>query len=118
MLVGEVPERSLKTKDRIELFVAPPGRAHRVIALVSGSATFAGFGGVAGAEGTALEKLKEQAALAGADGVIEITRELYLGGVLVSSTSLGQKPVGTVQSFGSASALPGVGFRGKAIKFE
>ena len=118
MLTGDMPEKSLKAKDQIELFVQPPVRAHKVIALVSASASFAGFGGVAGAEGAALEKLKEQAALAGADGVMEIQREIYLGGVLISSTSLDQKPVGVVKSFGSASAFPGVSFRGKAIKFD
>jgi hypothetical protein len=118
MLRGALPEHPGRTKEQIELFVQPPQRSYRVIALVSASASFAGFGGVAGAEEAALDELKRQAARAGADAVIEIRREIYLGGVLISSTRLNRSPVAVVESSGSASTSPGVHFLGKAIKFE
>ena len=95
-----------------------PARPYRVVALVGASASFLGFGDVAAADGAALEKLREQAAIAGADAVIEIQRELYLGGVLITSTSLGQKPIGTIETFGPAATSPGVNYRGKAIRFD
>ncbi len=123
MLNGTPPEKPAKTATQIELLLEPPAKAYTVIALVTASAKTQ-FGDVAGAEGSALEQLKAQAAAAGADAVVEIERQVLSGGQVVSSGAYGRS-VGTAASrqgfaFGSGSfdAQYYISFNAKAVKYK
>lgn len=123
MLNGAPPENPTKTAVQIELLLEPPAKAYTVIALVTASAKTQ-FGDVAGAEGSALEQLKAQAAAAGADAVMDIERQVLSGGQVVSSGAYGRS-AGTAASrqgvaFGSGAftAQYYISFNAKAIKYR
>ncbi len=75
--------------ETIQIFLTPPTQSYKKIALISSSVPVSGNYGIAQAEAAALEELKKQAASAGADGVIDITREVLAGDTLISSSGWG-----------------------------
>ena len=120
MLAGKAPEKS-KATDEVELFLDSPKKPYKVIALVNSSRSGSDLGL---SEGMALEKLKEQAAQAGADGIVEIQREVMDGGAVVSSGAYGRATATENTARASAGGIGSlirtytVVFRGKAIRFE
>ena len=89
--------------------------------------------GIAQAEAAALEELKKQAASAGADGVIEITREVLSGDTLISTSGWGGTPfvaapmtdaqllalrTRPTQQTTSITSYYTINFRAQAIKLE
>lgn len=130
MLKGSPPARPVSVED-VSIFLEPPGKPFSVLALVSSSVRMYDYSSVAEGEGAALERLKQQAALAGADGVINMTREIMDHGTVVQSTAWtsataihhGKRgfphPVDAWDS--SQSSLYrnfSISFRGEAIKFS
>jgi len=115
MLVGNAPEVSTPV-EQVRLFLEPPTRGYTVIAVVQASAESDDFNSISIAEGAALKKLKEQAAAAGADGVVDIIREIMDGGVVIYSDSLGDYPR-NLHSTTTLSRSFSINFRGKAVKF-
>lgn len=120
--------------ETVQLFVTPPGTPYKKIALVTSSVPVSGNYGVAQAEAAALEELKKQAASAGADGVIEITREVLSGDTLISTSGWGGTPfvaaapmtdaqllalrTRTTQQTTSITSYYTINFRAQAIKLE
>lgn len=123
MLSGSPPAEPRQVEE-IEIYLEKPNRQYKVIAMIIASAETDDFLSVAHAEKAALEKLKEQAAQAGADGIIDIYREVMQSGAVVSSTAWGTAHGndslvhGTGGGFGALFRSYSIGFRAKAIKFE
>ena len=122
MLQGAKPEKHTPI-GKIAIYLEHPERPYKVIAVLNSSADSKNFGSVAYAEAAALEQLKIQASKAGADGIIEIYRDVLDGGALVASSSWASV-VGTSSyasgfgsGFGSIFANHSICFRAKAIKF-
>ena len=121
MLSGKAPTTPSKTADEVELFLTVPTKPYKVIALINSSRSGSDIGL---SEGMALEKLKDQAAQAGADGIIEIQREVMDGGAVISSGAYGQASLNQNNVRASAGGIGSliktytIVFRGKAVKFE
>lgn len=88
MLAGAKPATPAPV-ETVQIFITPPTQSYKRIALISSSVPVSGNYGIAQAEAAALEELKKQAASAGADGVIDITREVLAGDTLISSSGWG-----------------------------
>ena len=118
MLSGIAPEMPTPL-EQIKLFIEPPDQPYAVIALVNATADTEDFRSVAQAEGAALEKLKEQAAKAGADGVTDIVREMLDGGLVIYSDSLRNyyHEHRNTHSSTTLSRSYAISYKGKAIKF-
>jgi len=126
MLVGSAPDEPTPIEN-VQIFLEPPTRAFQVIALVNSSADTDDFMSTSGAETAALEKLREQAAIAGADGLIDINREVIENGAVISTsawgaasaTAVGSTATATGNSSGIGSLFRSysIGFRANAIKF-
>lgn len=119
--------------ETVQLFVTPPNTSYKKIALVTSSVPVSGNYGIAQAEAAALEELKKQAASAGADGVIEITREVLSGDTLISTSGWGGTPfiaapmtdaqllalrTRPTQQTTSITSYYTINFRAQAIKLE
>ncbi len=132
VMLSGTPPASPTPIEKIEIFLEKPDKKYKVIALITASADTDDFLSVSHAEKAALEKLKEQAARAGADGIIDIYREVLEGGSVVSSTVWGSATGtaygrggyttgyahGTGGGFGALFKSYSIGFRAKAIKFQ
>ena len=70
--------------DRVSLVFGELARPAREVATVTASASTLDFGSVAAAEGAALERLRFQAALAGADAVGSIERQVFDTGAWIT----------------------------------
>lgn len=69
---------------RVALIFAPPDRAATEVASVSSSASTLDYGSIAQAEGAALARLRLQAALAQADAVVGIERQVVDTGAWIT----------------------------------
>ncbi|MDH4233839.1 MAG: hypothetical protein OEV15_01715 [Gallionella sp.] len=86
MLAGTPPATAANPND-VQLFLDTPKFSYSTIALVTASATVYTSSNVAEIEAGVVRKLKEQAATAGANGVIEIVRELRDGATNISGST-------------------------------
>ena len=86
MLKGSPPAKAADVGN-VSIFLERPEKPFNVLALVSSSVRMYDYSSVSEGEGAALERLKQQAALAGADGIINITREIMDHGTVVQSTA-------------------------------
>ncbi len=108
--------------EQVELILDEPQRRYRKIALVTASADPDDYFGWVAAEGAALKRLREQAGKAGADGVLNIYREVHQGYVVVFSEHLGTA-FSTIVTMGSSSTIATlfssqkIVFRGEAIVY-
>jgi len=129
MLSGSRPTYG-KSPEAVTLFIDAPERKFTVIAMVTASIRIDDFSEVAEAEALALERLRVEAASAGADGVIDIHREVMDRGAVVFSSSwkheteltdrddlyrTGRKDRTKMATLDRSYSLV---FRGKAIKLE
>ena len=89
MLKGSPPTIEQPQTDHIEILLSPPEQAYEVIALVNASADLMDYSFIAEYEAAVIEELRKQAALAGADALLNITREIVRGDVLVTTDSYG-----------------------------
>lgn len=129
MLKGSPPAMTGVAED-VSIFLEKPEKPFKVIALVTSSVRMDDYASVAEGEGAALERLKLQAAFAGADGIINITREIMDQGTIVSSTSWtsatafdGERRfprsfAGTDYDYTSLYRYYSINFRGEAISFN
>lgn len=113
--------------EKVQIFLEQPKQPYEAVALVNSSIQIGGQGNFPEAEAAALEKLKQQAAAAGADGVIDVVREVVRGDTLISSTAFdtttrlnGAPDLKTQQGTGytSLSQTYSINYRGKAVKFK
>jgi len=75
--------------DEVTIFLQTPEHAHQTIALLSASATISGYSNVAAMEAELLEELRRQAASIGANGVMDITREVMIGDKVITTNTWG-----------------------------
>ena len=73
----------------VSIFLQPPESKHQAIALVSASATISGYSDVAAMEAELLEELRRQAASIGANGVMDIVREVMVGDKVITTNTWG-----------------------------
>ncbi|VAW84715.1 hypothetical protein MNBD_GAMMA16-2005 [hydrothermal vent metagenome] len=88
MLKGEAPIQPLPI-EQVQLILTTEKQDYQVVALITASVSATEPEYIAVAEGKALQELKHQAAQAGANGVIDVVREVLVGGALASTTSFG-----------------------------
>lgn len=105
MLSGATPE-SPTAGENVEILEEPLSQPHDVVAVVSGNAYTSDYFTLDRAERAALQQLKAQAAEAGADAIMELSRE-----------GLKQAEVVDAPSLASLFRYESVLLRGKAIKF-
>lgn len=98
MLGGAKPAEKIPV-EQVRLHLTPPTGHYEDVALIRASANVNDFLSINDAEAAALEKLKEQAAEAGADGVVDIQQEVVENGTVVSSSAWGRGRAygGTIQ---------------------
>ena len=75
--------------EEVTIFLQPPESKHQAIALVSASATISGYSDVAAMEAEVLEELRRQAASIGANGVMDIVREVMVGDKVITTNTWG-----------------------------
>jgi len=116
-----IPDRET-TPEEVVLFANTPDCEFRVIALVTAAARIDDASFAGDRERAALERLKRQAARAGADGVIHIQREIVSGGVLRSSAEWTGLDQAEAESEISRETSEGnsrqIRFRGEAIRIN
>lgn len=129
MLAGAPPALA-SNPNEVQLFLEPPKFSYASIALVTASASVAADSDIAATEADVIQKLKEQAALAGANGITNIVREFIAGDTNISGSSWGSviknrdsassNDINLAQSQRSSSGLISNSYlliyRGKAIK--
>lgn len=121
-------ERESAPAENTDILLKAPDKPYRVIAVVSGIAHSSDFlFSRARTEKAALERLKEKAVAAGADGVVQVTRETLKGNMVLpytpweTSSASGEEalqvpeesqpwPSALIESYS-------VAYRGKAIRF-
>lgn len=77
------------TAEEVTIFLQAPEQKHQTIALLSASATISGYSNVAAMEAELLEELRRQAASIGANGVMDITREVMVGDKVITTNTWG-----------------------------
>ena len=128
MLAGAKPAVARPT-DEIQLLLEKPEKPFKIVALINSSSDTGWTGSVSMYETLALEKLKTQAAEAGADAVYDIQETTMDAGQVVSSVDWGRAQLGlTKKNIPTATSFSGgLGstfktytfvFRAKAIKFK
>jgi len=129
MLKGSPPAMAGAAED-VSIFLEKPEKPFKVIALVNSSVQMDDYSSMAEGEGAALERLKQQAALAGADGIINITREIMDKGTVISSSSWTSADTldggrrhphsvtGSDYDYTSLYRYYSISFRGEAISFD
>ncbi len=132
MLKGEVPIQPLPV-GQVQLILNAENQDYQIVALINASASVGESVDIAIAEGKALQELKQQAAQAGANGIIDIVREVLAGGTLTSTMKYGEtdnhnnlringhndkdrQTISTGQT--SVSRSYTVYFRGKAVRLD
>ena len=73
----------------VKIFLDKPQQKYQVVALVEASSTIHEYSNVADIEGALLSELRAQAALAGANGLVDIVRETLVGETVISTTEWG-----------------------------
>ena len=73
----------------VSIFLQPPKSKYQATALLSASATISGYSDVAAIEAELLEELRRQAASSGANGVMEIVREVMVGDKVITTNTWG-----------------------------
>lgn len=110
----------------VRMFLEKPEQNYEVIALVNSSIHISSSMDIAQAEAVALEQLKVQATQAGADGIIDVVRDVTAGDTLISSSafSTGTPWVSPFSGIHQGSEQTSVlrtytiSFRAKAIKLN
>jgi len=82
-------ERQAIQPDAVTIFLQAPEHAYQTIALLNASATISGYSNVAAMEAELLEELRRQAASIGANGVIDIVREVMIGDKVITTNTWG-----------------------------
>ncbi len=77
------------TPEEVSIFLQPPEHSYQAIALLSASATISGYSNVAAMEAELTEELRRQAASIGANGMIDIIREVMVGDKVITSNTWG-----------------------------
>jgi len=75
--------------EAVSIFLQPPESNYQAIALLSASATISGYSDVAAVEAEMLEELRRQAASIGANGVMDIVREVMVGDKVITTNTWG-----------------------------
>ena len=75
--------------EEVTIFLQAPEQPHQAIALLSASATISGYSNVAAMEAELIEELRRQAASIGANGVMDIVREVMIGDKVITSNTWG-----------------------------
>jgi len=89
MLKGEAPIQPTPV-EQVQLILNTKNKEFHIVALINASASVAEPKQIAIAEGKALQELKNQAAQAGANGVIDVVREVLVGDALISTMNYGR----------------------------
>ena len=133
MLKGSMPAAPMAA-DNVEILIGKAEKSYEVVALVNASVDVMDYTYIAEYEAAVLSELRQQAARAGADAVMNIEREVVSGGTLVTTSRYGsawgaelestQQPAhdGIIQHQSSQSTRISqsytVYFRGQAIKYK
>ncbi len=88
MLKGDLPVQPLPV-EQVQILLETGNIDYQVLALVNASVSLAEPMDIAIAEGKVLQELKNQAALAGANGILEVVREVLVGDALISTMRYG-----------------------------
>ena len=75
--------------EQVTIFLETPESRYQAIALVSASATISGYSNVSAMEAELLEELRRQAASIGANGVMDIVREVMVGDKVITTNTWG-----------------------------
>jgi len=75
--------------DEVTIFLQTPEQTYQTIALLSASATISGYSNVAAMEAELLEELRRQAASIGANGVMDVVREVMVGDKVITTNTWG-----------------------------
>ncbi len=89
MLKGEAPIQPTPV-EQVQLLLDTKKEGYDIVALINASASVTESKQIAIAEGRALQELKHQAALAGANGVVDVVREVLVGDALISTMNYGR----------------------------
>jgi len=81
--------------DAVEVFIGVPEKPYDVVALVHASADVMDYSYMAEYESALFIELRTQAVKAGANGIINVVREVVSGGALVTTDSYGSDWVGS-----------------------
>ncbi|NOY71855.1 MAG: hypothetical protein GXP14_05675 [Gammaproteobacteria bacterium] len=88
MLKGDLPMQPSPV-EQVQILLETENIDYQVVALVNASVSLAEPVDIAIAEGKVLQELKNQAALAGANGILEVVREVLVGDALISTMRYG-----------------------------
>jgi len=75
--------------EQVTIFLETPQPSYQTIALVSANATISGYSNVSAMEAELLEELRRQAASIGANGVMNIVREVMSGDQVITTSTWG-----------------------------
>jgi hypothetical protein len=123
MLSGTMPAVGIPPEN-VELIIDEPQRSYKKLALVTASADTDDHLGFAKTEAAALRRLREQAGKAGADGVMNIRREVHQGDSIVSSNawgtgvSSGNITTGSASGISTISSSQTIVFHGEAVTYS
>lgn len=89
MMSGSKPATAVPV-EQVRLYTETPRSNYQTVALITASAEVGTYLSIDRAEAAALDRLKEEAAEAGADGVMEIERDLVENGTVTSTSVWGR----------------------------